>query len=173
MVVKKVLPIVSGPYPPPIRVELPGLVLDHLIARVVHKIGITARATIHHIRARTPIQGVVAIITIQHVIQDIAYNIIVQSIADPLYRTTSQNKMFDIVAQRETDRGHDLINAFIRILDHGITSVLHVVNVLTRAARQHVDAFIAADDVTQFVAGAVDVVRAGEGEIFEVVAQRE
>ena len=81
-------------------------------------------------------------------------------------------QVLDIVGQREIDARVDKIGALVRLFDHLVAGVLHVVMVVAGATGEHVEPGVAGKPVVEPVAGAVDVAIAGQYELLDVVAER-
>ena len=148
-------------------------VLEHDVGAAVHDIGVVARTTGHRVGTCPAVQQVVAVVAEQAVVQFVAQSLQVAA--------ARQHQVFDVRAQREADGTAHGVDAFARVFQDRVRSVVHHVGVIARAARhrvrtratvQQVAAGVAGQAVVQFVAGAAKVGAAGEHEVLDVRRQR-
>ncbi|CAF0856079.1 unnamed protein product [Rotaria sp. Silwood1] len=147
--------------------------LDDGVAGVVDDVAVVARAAHHAVRARAAVQQVVAGVAGEHVVQRVAGAIQVG--------TAGQHEVLDVVDQHVADGRLHRVAALARVLGDEVADVVDDVGVVagaaghlvgTQAAVQHVVAGVAGQRVGEVVAGAVDVVGAGQHQVLDVGAQR-
>src|SRR5690606_33038859 len=115
--------------------------LDDRIAGIVDIVGIVPRAAAHRVGSRSavenvvprsPAQDVIAGSAIQSVVTAVAGDGIVLAVAGACQiGAAGQDKAFDMVRQRVADAGVDGVVAFPRKLDHDVTRVVDVINVVS------------------------------------------
>ncbi len=156
---------------------LVGALSDH-VSRIVHHVDVVARSTKQGIGARTAVEYVVARVAGEGVGRAIARQGIVQLVACAGEAgTAGQNQIFDVAAEGVIDARVDRIDTFARILRDHIADIVHQVRVIARAAGHRIGAgrsiegvvvAVPGQGVVRRIAGGVDIVRAGQCEIFDV-----
>ena len=148
-------------------------ILDHHVTGIVDDIDIVARTADQRIRARAAIEHIVADVADQRVREHVATAVNIGG--------AGQREMFDIGGQRETDRAADPIDPLASMFRHHIAGIIDVIEIVTRAADhrvgaaasiQHIVAAVAAKDVGEGIAGAVDGIAAGQRKVLDVRRQR-
>ena len=117
--------------------------LDHLIAGVLHHVGVVAGAAG---------QDVDACVVADRVSERVAGAVDVAG--------AGQIQVLDIVGQREVNAGGDEIGALARLLDHLVAGAVHVIVIVTGSAQHGVVAGAAVEIVA--VEAAIQAIGAGE-----------
>ncbi|MNZ61808.1 hypothetical protein D3C78_799090 [compost metagenome] len=164
--------------------------LDHHIRNGVDDVAVVAGTSHQGIRALAAIQGVVASQAVQDVVAVVADQDVVRLVAGTREMTTAgEFEVFQAVDQLIVDGGLDGIDTLAGQLDHLVGCIVDHVgivaatadqhirtgaaieDIVTFQAHQHVGAGVALEHVVQRVARAVDGGSAGQGEVFQILAQ--
>ena len=142
------------------------------VARAVDDVDVVTHAPAHDVGPGAAVQHVVAGVADEGIAQAVAGGVDVIR--------AQQDQRFDVGSQGGGDTGTDRVDAFVGAFHHLVAHVVHAVAVVaqaaghevhTRAAVQHVVAGVAGELVVQRVAGAGQVFKAGELQVFQVGAQ--
>ena len=165
-------------------------ILDDAVAGAVHEVGVVALTADQGVGTASAVEHIVSGTAFEHIGPAVALEHVVQIVADAIdRRIPGQGQVFHVVGQGVTDTGFHRIDTFPCSLDHRVATVIDHIGVIATAAHQRVStcpaverivprqamqgvvAAVALDGVAQFVAGAVNRLAAGEGEVLQVVAQ--
>ena len=116
-------------------------VLGHHVAGIVHHVGVVARTANHRVATRSTVYRVVAATAGQRVIASVTGQHVVQCIAGAGYVCRAlQDQVLDIVRQHIAHRAVHRVGPCVRVLDHHVAGIVHIVSVVARAARHGVGA---------------------------------
>ena len=154
------------------RIEAFARVLDHLIAGIVDEVHVVAGAAEHGVGTRAAVEDVVAGVAVDQV--GVAVAVALQ------VGIALENQGIHVRRQPEVSRREHRIEAFARVLDHGIAGIVDEVHVVTGPAEHGVGpgitvekivAGVASQRVGVAIAVSLQVCAARQGEVFDVLRQ--